>query len=73
MENTVYVVSAVKDKNEEECGVELAGVFSTKEKANEAKKEVLAWLESNGFSDAEVFLAPHQMDLFEWYEIRKQL
>ena len=59
----MYLITAVKDVYDAECGVEIAGLFDTKEKAYEAKEKVETWLENEGFEDFEVFIAMAEINM----------
>lgn len=69
----IYIVTAVKDINTESCGVEVAGIFDTEEKAYQVKDEIMEWLEDNRFEDHEVYVTPITINHLNWYEIEKDI
>lgn len=69
----MFLVTAVKDVYDAECGVEIAGMFDTEEKAYEAKEKVETWLENEGFEDFEVFVTLYEINKLAWYEIEEKL
>lgn len=69
----MFLETAVKDKCEETPGVEIAGVFTTEDKAYEAKWKVQKWMDENGFADTEVFVTPVEPDRLVWYNIGQRI
>ena len=72
----MYLVTVVKDKYYSECGIEIVGMFTTKEKAYIAKEKVTIWLEDEEYDDYEVFVVKYDennLDLIEWYELEEKL
>lgn len=67
----MYIVTVIKDI--ESDGVEIAGIFDTKEKADEVASRVIVWLEENEFEDYEVFAEPYKVNSFNWYDINDEM
>lgn len=74
--NNVWLVSVVKDIYEEGAGVEIAGIFTTEEKAYEAKAKVIDWLDEEEYEDYEVFVKEYdssELDVLNWYELEEKM
>ncbi len=71
----VFVVTACREPYSDDVGggVELAGIFSSSEKAQKAKALVNDWLKKEGYDEGEVFVEPKTIDDFNWYEINTVL
>lgn len=70
----MYLVTTVTDRYDEtNTGVEIAGIFSTKEKAYIAREIVEEWLKKEGFEDGIVMVTECTLDHLGWYEIDKNL
>lgn len=72
----MYLVTAVKDKYYSECGVEVVGLFTTKEKAHIAKEKATNWLEAEEYDDCEVFVQKYDesnLDFVMFYELEEKL
>ena len=70
----MYLVSVKKDiYDEENNGVEIAGLFELEEKAYEAKEKITKWLEEEGYSSFEVFVSLYEINHLAWYEINENL
>lgn len=72
----MYLVTAVKDKYYSECGVEVVGLFTTKEKAYIAKEKATNWLEAEEYDDCEVFVQKYDesnLDFVMFYELEEKL
>ena len=70
----MYLVTVIKDRYDEtNTGVEIAGIFSTREKAYTARKIVEEWLKKEGFEDGIVMVTECTLDHLGWYEINKKL
>lgn len=69
----MYVVTAVKDVYETDGGVEVAGVFDTEEKAEEAKASVRQYLFEEGFYDCKVFILPCEVNYLTWYGLEERI
>lgn len=67
----MYIVTVIKDV--ESNGVEIAGIFDTKEKADEVASRVSVWLEENEFEDFEVFAEAYKVNSFNWYNINDEV
>ena len=57
----------------EGAGVEVAGVFDSEPKANEARNEVAEWLSNDGYEDFEVYVLPIEKNMLKWYDIEKYM
>ena len=68
----MYVVTAMKNVYEAN-GVEIAGIFDSKEKAHEVALKVIKWMEENEFENYEVFTTPYDVNHFRWYEINERI
>ena len=68
----MYIVTAIKNV-EEATGVEIAGVFDSEEKANDARNDVAAWLSNDGYEDFEVYVYPIEKNMLKWYDINKYI
>ena len=68
----MWLVTAIKDTCESN-GVEVAGIFGTKEKAYEAKQKVEVWMEENGYEDYEVFATHMDVNRIKWYEVEEDI
>ena len=69
----MYVVTATKDVYETDGGVEVAGVFDTEEKAEEATASVRQYLFEEGFYDCEVFILPCEVNYLKWYSMEERI
>lgn len=70
----MYLVTTIKDRYDEtNTGVEIAGIFSTREKAYTAKENVEEWLKKEGLEDGIVMVTECPLDRLGWYEINKKL
>lgn len=70
----MYLVTVIKDRfDETNTGVEIAGIFSTREKAYTARKIVEEWLKKESFEDGIVMVTEYTLDHLGWYEIDKNL
>lgn len=70
----MYLVTVIKDRYDEtNTGVEIAGTFSSEEKAYTARKIVEEWLKKEGFEDGIVMVTECTLDHLGWYEINKKL
>ena len=68
----MYMVTAIRDIYETN-GVEVVGIFNTKEKAYEAKSKVVEWMEENEYEDYEVFVSPMGVNHIKWYEVEEDI
>lgn len=69
----MYMVTAIRDTYDVECGVEVAGVFDDTEKAYEAKLRVEKWMEENEYEDYKVFVSRVSVNNIAWYEIDEDI
>ena len=69
----MYIVTAIKDTYDSECGIEIVGIFDIEDKAYLAKSEVEEWMESNGYENYEVFVSTMDVNHIEWHEINKKI
>ena len=70
----MYLVTVIKDRfDETNTGVEIAGTFSSEEKAYTAREIVEEWLKKEGFEDGIVMVTECTLDHLGWYEINKKL
>lgn len=70
----MYLVTVIKDRYDEtNTGVEIAGTFSSEEKAYTAREIVEEWLKKEGFTDGIVMVTKCILDYLGWYEIVKNL
>lgn len=71
----VFVVTFCRQPYSDDVagGVELAGVFSTADKAQTAKSAVRQWLNKKGYDEGEVFVSPTTLDRLSFYEVDRQL
>ena len=72
-QNRIFVVSACREPYDDNNGVEIAGIFSSSTKAQKAKQEVMKWMESQGYTSAEVFVVPANVNRLQWYSIDKDI
>lgn len=73
---SVWLVSVIKDVYEAECGIEIAGIFTTKEKAYEAKAKITEYLEDEEYEDYDIFVIEYdskELDMLRWYEINEKM
>lgn len=70
MKNDKYIVTAIRD-TDETTGVEIAGLFDTKEKAYDAKEKVEKWMQKEGYEDYAVFANQIKTNHLAWYEIEE--
>ena len=68
----MYIVTARRDINNSN-GVEVAGVFDSEVKANDARNKVLKWMEDNEYEDYEVFVTPIIVNQLNWYDIEENI
>lgn len=68
-----YMVTAIRDTDDHEYGVEVAGIFDTEEKAIKAKNKVKNWMEEEEYEDSEVYIHPMNMNRLEWYDIEEDI
>ena len=69
----LHLVTVVKDIYEDAAGVEIAGLFSSETKANEARLKVQNWLDEEEHEDYAIFVKPVEVDTLSWYEINEKL
>ena len=69
----MYIVTAIKDTYDSECGIEIVGIFDNQDKAYIAKSEVEKWMESNGYENSEVFVSTMDINHIAWHEINKKI
>lgn len=69
----MYMVTAIRDVYDAECGVEVAGIFDTEEKALKAAAKVEEWMEEEECEDYEVFISLKETNHLEWYEINETI
>ena len=65
----MYVVMVIKELDDPV--VELAGIFDTQEKANEACETVEEWLKDDGFDNYDVFILGAVKNFLDWCDIGK--
>ena len=66
----MLIVTVVKDKYDDmNTGVEVAGIFDTKEKAYSAEMKIVEWLNNNGYKDGEVMICNIETNQLVWYEM----
>lgn len=68
----MYMVTAKRHYYDFE-GVEVAGVFDTEEKANEAKDKVEQWMKEEGYGNSIVYICPCEMNWLKWYNLEEQI
>jgi hypothetical protein len=68
-----YLVTVIKDKDEENIGVEVAGVFDTSNQADIARQHIENWLQTEGFDNYEIFVSPIKVNQLMWYDIDKEI
>ena len=69
----MYIVTAVKDIYETDGGVEVAGIFDTEEKAEQAKDSARKYLYEEGWYDCKVFIYPCEVNHLKWYSMEKYI
>lgn len=69
----LYIVNAIRDCDINETGVEVAGIFDTREKASMAKRMVEDWMEENEYDNYEVFIYPTNVNHLAWYDIETDI
>ena len=69
----MYIVAAIRELDENENGVEIAGVFDTPEKAFKAREKVVDWMVENEYDNYEVFIHPTNANHLAWYDIEKDI
>lgn len=70
----MYLVTAIRDiYDDENTGVEVAGIFDTEEKAHIAKEVVTKWLENQSYEDFKVWVTSPKTNRLAWYEIDKDI
>lgn len=69
----MYLVSVVRDIDENNVGIEVAGIFDTEEKANEAKKKIRKWMIDNEYEDYVIYVTACEVNRLGWYEIEEHI
>ena len=69
----MYMVTAIRDVYDAECGVEVVGIFDTEEKALKAAAKVEEWMEEEECEDYEVFISRTKVNHIAWYEIEEDI
>ena len=64
----MYIVTAKRHYYDFE-GVEVAGIFDTEEKANEAKEKVEKWMEETEHMNSKVYVHPCKVNRLGWYDV----
>ena len=66
----MYLVTVIR---EQETGVEVAGIFDTEEKANEAKKKIRKWMHDNECDDYVIYVISCEVNRLAWYEVEEHI
>ena len=69
--NRVFLVTATiaPYTDDGSVAVETVGIFSTSEKAQQAKAQVRNWLNTHGYPKGEVFITPKSIDSLSFYSM----
>lgn len=68
----MYIVTAKRHYYDFE-GVEVAGIFDTEEKANEAKEKVEKWMEEMEYMNSKVYVYPCEVNRLAWYDVVEKI
>ena len=68
----LYIVTAKRHCYDFE-GVEIAGVFDSEEKANEAKLKIEQWMKKEDCCNSKVYIYPCETNLLKWYDLETQI